>query len=156
MINTNLRASLFNGGIGATPRLKPEFMREQELAAMEDSARVAQLQRQMAGPETVGEAIPQAIPAKIGINAGYGDSAQRGGAPKLGFGATAGSPSFYKPRRGNSITGYAKGGHVKAGQTILVGEEGPEIMRVKKDAEIIPNHRVSSFYKSRAKKGKKC
>lgn len=160
MISSNFR-QLGGPNLGAAmqqPRLKPKFMREQMLDGMEDVARAVQLQRQIdggAGGQGDEPQQPQGPITPMGINGRYGDSAQRGGASKIGFGATAGSP-FYQPRRANSIMGYAKGGNVKAGQTILVGEEGPEIMRVKKDAEIIPNHRVSKFYQSRAKKKRKC
>lgn len=161
MIDTDFR-QLGGPSIGTAmekPQPIPDFMREEKLEWLRDEAEAAQLLRTISGDGGGGRRDepqqPQGPPPAMGINARYGDSANKGGATKLGFNATAGSPTFYKPQRKGPVMGYAKGGDVKAGQTILVGEEGPEIMRVKKDAEIIPNHRVSKFYQSRAKR-KKC
>lgn len=155
MINTNLRSLPFNGGIGATPRLKPEFMREQYLDALGDMAEEAQLKRQIDGGAGGGQdgepQAPQPL-TPMGINARYGDSAQRGGAPKLGFGATAGSPYFYKPQRGNAIMGYAKGGLFKRGQAMLVGEEGPELVVAKTDGKVIPHDKTRKFFQRGKKK----
>lgn len=71
-------------------------------------------------------------------NSGYGNP----GSPQTGAYT---SPSTWGPYNPNynpnqgSVQGFARGGRVRKGQLILVGEKGPELFVAPKDGKILPN-----------------
>lgn len=92
--------------------------------------------------------ITKAIMAAIGLGGGSVSVGNLSGASSLATGFGGGSVGGYAPSGyslGNSIGTFASGGSFKDGQTAIVGEQGPELVRFGSAGRVYNNNETKSM-----------